>query len=77
MKAYRVEILIIDHDKLGPDEIKVVLENQKYPNWCIYPIVKRVDGAELGEWTDDHPLNRRSTSDAEYRRLFSRLTPEP
>jgi len=70
MKAYKVELLIIDSDELGADEIKSVIENQKYPNWCIYPDVKKMTEADIGEWDDDHPLNKSDTCEAEYERLF-------
>lgn len=70
MKAYEVTLRIIDLDELGPDEIKAVLENTKYPNHCIAPQVHAYREADVGEWSDDHPLNRASTADAEWRRLF-------
>jgi len=70
MKVYKVEILVIDHGNLGADEIKSVIENQRYPNWCISPQVKNIESRDIGEWTDDHPLNKRSTADAKYKELF-------
>jgi len=73
VKAYKVEILIIDHDGLGEEEIKVVLENQKYPNWCIHPQVKAFESVDIGEWSDSHPLNQRVGADAEYKRLFPKV----
>jgi len=57
MKAYRLEVLIIDHDDVGPDGIVAVIENTRYPNRCIDPIVEGVAVADIGEWHDDHPLN--------------------
>ena len=71
MKAYKIEILIIDHDELGADEISNVLETARYPNHCISPDVKKVTEADIGEWRDDHPLNLRTQCDAEYERIFS------
>lgn len=38
MKAYKVTLLINDHDEVG-DEIKNIIEDQKYPNYCIAPLV--------------------------------------
>lgn len=75
MKAYKLEVLIIDHDGIGPDEIRTVLENQKYPNHCMYPEVQSIDWREIGDWHDDHPLNRTKTRDSEYRRLFAAPSP--
>jgi hypothetical protein len=39
MKAYKVEILIIDFDEVGLDDIKGIIENSNYPNDCIKPNV--------------------------------------
>lgn len=73
MKAYLVKLLIIDFDGLGPTEIANTLENQKYPNRCISPSVKAIDERDIGEWTDDHPLNHSGTAGEEYKRLFGRV----
>lgn len=71
MKAYKVTLLIIDHDELGADEIKVELENTKYANYCISPNVMEVEEAEIGEWDGDHPLNQRDGKVVEFKKLFS------
>ena len=70
MKVYKIELLILDHDELGPDEIRVVLENTNYPNDCIRPRIASVEEAEV-EWTDDHPLNRAGWITT-FRKLFSK-----
>lgn len=70
MKAYKVEILIIDHDNLGADGVREALEETRYPNRCIMPKVQSIEGRDIGEWTDEHPLNRRSTAAAAYKELF-------
>jgi len=70
MKAYRIELLIIDFDELGDKEIKEVLENTKYPNWCISPNVMKITEKDIGEWDDDHPLNNTETMDKAYVELF-------
>ena len=57
MRAYRMTILIVDHDDIGPDEAKATIEQQRFPNHCIAPVVLRVDEAEIGRWSDTHPLN--------------------
>ena len=72
MKAYKVELLIIDHDEVGLDGIKEVIENTKYPNYCISPDVKNIVSADIGEWDDEHPLNKYETADAEYNKLFNK-----
>lgn len=71
MKAYKIELIIIDFDEIGEQEIKDVLENARYPNHCISPLVKNIESRDIGEWHDDHLLNIDSESDAEYSRLFT------
>lgn len=71
MKAYQVVLLVVDHDELGADEMRKTIENVRYPNHCISPQVVVIEERDIGEWNDDHPLNKRSTADAEYNRLFS------
>lgn len=74
MKAYKVELLIIDHDNVGEQGIIDALEYARYPNRCIAPHVKRLTGVEIGKWDDAHPLNQRDeTSEAEYARLFAQI----
>ncbi len=72
MKAHKIEILIIDHDELGAEEIKAVIENQKYPNWSISPEVKEINTVDIGYWHDNHPLNLSSKSQKEYEKIFNR-----
>jgi hypothetical protein len=75
MKVYKVEIMIIDHDDLGDKEIKDVIENTRYPNHCINPYVIKTESRDIGEWTDDHPLNMTYKWEKEYHRIFS-LSPK-
>lgn len=70
MKAYKVELLIIDHDEVGVEDMKLILEETKYSNRCIHPTIMAVEEADIGEWDDDHPLNDTRTQKDEYRRLF-------
>ena len=70
MNVYKVEIMVIDFDQLGEGELKNVIENTRYPNRCIRPEVKSIQ-TRVVEWSDDHPLNSISQSDAEYRRIFA------
>jgi hypothetical protein len=69
MKAMKVELLILDFDGLGEEEVKQVLENARYPNRCISPDVKGIKSVEI-EWSDDHPLNKYATCERAYRDLF-------
>ena len=69
MKAYRLEIIIVDHDELGREAIISELEDTKYSNRCISPKVRSVTEADIGEWHDDHPLNKHAAA-AELNRIF-------
>ena len=57
MKAHIVTLTIVDHDDVGEDEIRIVIENTHYANRCIDPRVAAVETFDIGEWADDHPLN--------------------
>jgi hypothetical protein len=70
MNVFRVELLVLDGDGIGGKAIMNEIENTRYGNRCISPQVMSIQGADIGEWRDDHPLNSRSKSEAEFRRLF-------
>lgn len=71
-KVYKVEVLIVNHDKLSEQEIRDVIENTRYPNRCIMPKVIKIESHEV-EWSDEHPLNNICTMQEEYKRLFKQL----
>ena len=71
MNVYKVELMIIDHDGIGEESIKQVLENVKYPNWCISPNVMAIESRDIGEWHDGHILNKTRLREDEYKRIFS------
>lgn len=70
MKVYKIELLILDHDALGPEEVRVVLENANFPNDCIRPQIASIEVREI-EWADDHPLNQGGWI-AAFRKLFGK-----
>lgn len=70
MKAYKITLLVVDHDKMGAKAIGDVFENVRYPNHCIMPTVVASEEADIGEWTDAHPLNQTATMRDEIARLF-------
>lgn len=70
MQVIKLEVVIVDMDGLGAEEIKSVIENQRYPNHCISPDVRNMEVREIGEWSDEHPLNHRDKQEAELVRLF-------
>lgn len=59
-----------DSDEIGGEEIKYVLENAHYPNHCISSSIISIKEKDIGEWSDDHPLNKKETFLKEYERLF-------
>lgn len=67
MNAYKIELLVLDIEDIGVQNIINYLEDTKY----VYPTVKKVIARDIGEWRDDHPLNKNDTCQAEYERLFS------
>lgn len=68
-QVHKLEVLIVDHDGLGEDDVVQTLETQKFPNWCIRPQVLRIRTAVV-DWSDEHPLNKVGTQYAEVDRLF-------
>ena len=66
MKLHRVTVYIVDHDELGANDVKVEMENVRYPNHCISPRITSVETVDIGEWSDDHPANRLSCELSEY-----------
>ena len=71
MKAYKIDLLVIDHDDVGAENIRDIITNESYPNRCISPRVMMIETKDIGEWTDEHPLNKRDTSFLEYLKLFN------
>lgn len=71
MKAYKIEILVVDYDGIGEESIREEIENARFPNDCVTLQIKSVQSRDIGPWNDDHPLNKSATADAEYNRLFS------
>jgi hypothetical protein len=67
MKAYLATILLIDHEGHGIEEAENSLIGIKGYSSSIMNI-KEVD---IGEWTDEHPLNKFSTMESEVNRLFN------
>lgn len=72
MKVHRIVISIIDFDGVGAEGVRAILEGTKYPNRCISPNVEEIQTQDIGEWSDDHPLNKRSSARAYFKALFKR-----
>lgn len=68
-KVYRIVLLHIDHDDIGSDQLKCLLEECSLGNHITAGSVMSVEEAEV-EWDDDHPLNEHATQEQEFRVLF-------
>jgi hypothetical protein len=71
MKVHKITLLVVDFDQLGSKEITAVLENENYPNHCMYPSVLNVETKDV-EWSDSHPLNNSRTKRAAAEELFGK-----
>ena len=66
MKAQKATVYILDHEGFGKDAVKDNIE-------CGSKLslhVTDVEEIDIGEWTDEHPLNKTKTCDATFRMLF-------
>lgn len=63
--AYKMTILVLDHEQYCEDEIKNIVESPKYANVHVVNSAKQ----EI-QWHDDHPLNNKNTWRQEFDRLF-------
>lgn len=70
MQVHKIVLTVIDFDDVGADGVRKTLENANYPNRCISPRVNSLETRDCGEWSDEHPLNKRDTAAAELARLF-------
>lgn len=61
-----VELLVIDFEDLGENQIKEFCHMAPY----IAPTVVNMTEKDIGEWTDDHPLNKSDTWLEYYKKLF-------
>jgi hypothetical protein len=69
MNVYKVELMILNFDGLSDDELCEVIENTNYPNDCISPHIINIESREIGEWNDNHPLNKTGREQA-FKELF-------
>ena len=72
MKAYTITLLFLDFDEVGPQEAKALIENARLPNHIHPGMVMETQEADIGEWSDDHPLNKRATMSEAFRSLFDK-----
>lgn len=65
MKIYKVEVAVFDNEGLEDNDIRELLENNK---WVNVNIIK-MQSKEVN-WTDDHPLNKPETFEKAWKELF-------
>jgi len=70
MEVHKITLIVIDHDEVGANGIKGMLENTKYPNHCMAPDVREIETVDIGEWFDDHPLNSIALYDEAIEKIF-------
>lgn len=66
MKAYKIEIFVIDFESGCKEDLLRVLDNNKHYNFQ----VKEVKETDIGEWRDEHELNQRRTCEKAYKELI-------
>ena len=77
MKVYRLEVMVLDFDELGGDDIASIIEHTRFANRCISPTVMRWECKDIGQWRDDHPLNYSSQQREEFDKLFGQAKMDP
>lgn len=68
MKVYRMVLCFIDTDEVGMTEAI----NHASPG-----TVMTIEARDIGEWNDDHPLNKYATRAAAFDKLFNGESPAP
>jgi NTP pyrophosphatase (non-canonical NTP hydrolase) len=68
VEVFKVVLLVVDHDGIGASELAGVLEQTRYPNHCMSPVVIHTE-SRVVEWHDGHPLNQPGQTE-EFGRLF-------
>jgi hypothetical protein len=67
-KAYKIEVLVVDFEETSQEEIIYFIERIKY----IDPKVMDIQSKEIGEWDDEHPLNKLDTMKQTYEEMFEK-----
>ena len=70
MKAYKMEVYVVDFEDYGPDSYVTELEQMDVGNALIQ--VRECQTAEIGEFDDDHPFNSHETPIGKLRKYFKK-----
>lgn len=63
--AYKVVLLVIDHENMGEMAVRETLETNRH----VSPHVMGIECQHV-DWNDDHPLNKKGTQEEAFRRMF-------
>lgn len=55
MKAHKITLLVLNFENTSEEDLRTLIEHNKY----LSVSVEEVETVELGEWDDDHPLNKK------------------
>lgn len=66
MKAYKLEVLVLDFEESGDDEVIGLIENNKYLTVDIITLKSK----QVDDWDDDHPLNSTETQKEAFEKMF-------
>lgn len=64
MKAYLMKVLVLDFERYSPEDY--IYQIDCATDHC--HVVPDPEVFEIGEWSDDHPLNQRGTNVEEWLR---------
>lgn len=70
MKVYKMTLMFLDFDNVGPDGAKSLIENARLPNRIDPGSVMELEEREIGEWEDENPLNSGTTKHKAFKELF-------
>lgn len=67
MKMHKFTLYILDTEDYGKEEYEAILHNLRH----VTGLVHYDDTSDIGEWSDDHPLNKTSKK-SEHDEYFSK-----
>lgn len=70
-KVYKVVLCHVDHDGIGPDDFRTLLQEANLGNHVTAGTVLSIEERDV-EWSDEHPINQRNTMVKAFEELFKR-----
>lgn len=70
-KVHKLTVLVVNHDDLDDEALKVNLESANFANDCMMPELMGIETKEV-EWHDGHPLNQTRTAEFVFDCMFRR-----